>query len=86
VGKWVRDHSLDTLLDLNGQVFVVDPDGRHWVKFSVQRVDPTPERPHGLNYSLTLHDESGARLVGFDNAHTVHRTKAPGQGAQAAGS
>jgi Family of unknown function (DUF6516) len=78
LGNRVRDHSLDTLLDLDGQVFVVDPDGKHWVKFSVQRVDPTPERPHGLSFSLTLHDESGERLVGFDNAHAVQPTKGPG--------
>ena len=32
---------------------------------------PTPERPHGLSYSFTLHDPDGNRLVGFDNAHRV---------------
>lgn len=69
--KQNRDHSLDTLLDLDGQIFVVDPEGRHWVKFKVTKVDPSPEKPHGLDYSLTLHDETGHRLVGFDNAHSV---------------
>ena len=73
----IRDRSLDTLLDLDGQVFVVDPDGKYWVRFSVKRVDPTPERPHGLSYSLTLHTESGERLVGFDNAHSVQPTAGP---------
>jgi Family of unknown function (DUF6516) len=77
VGRQIRDRSLDTLLDLDGQVFVVDPDGKHWVKFSVNRVDSTPERPHGLSYSLTLHTESGERLVGFDNAHPVQPTRGP---------
>jgi hypothetical protein len=77
VGRQTRDLSLDTLLDLDGQVFVVDPDGKHWVKFVVKRVDSTPERPHGLNYSLTLHAESGERLVGFDNAHSVQPTAGP---------
>jgi hypothetical protein len=78
--KWVSrsaNRSLDTLLDLDGQVFVVDPEGRHWVKFSVKRVVPTSERPHGLSYSLTLHAESGERLVGFDNAHNVQPTAGP---------
>jgi hypothetical protein len=28
-----RDPTLDTLLDLDGQVLVVDPDGGHWVRF-----------------------------------------------------
>ncbi len=31
----------------------------------------TPERPHGLRYSFTLHGPDGERLVGFDNAHGV---------------
>ena len=52
-------------------MLVVDSFGKHWVKFSVKRVVPSPEKPHGLSYSLTLHDESGKRLVGFDNAHSV---------------
>jgi hypothetical protein len=38
-------------------VLVVDPAGKHWVKFSVKSVEPSPERPHGLTYALTLHDE-----------------------------
>jgi hypothetical protein len=71
MGGQTRDRSLDTLLDLDGQVFVVDPNGKHWVKFMVKRADPSPERPHGLRYSFTLHTESGERLVGFDNAHVV---------------
>ena len=73
-----RDKSLDTLLDLDGQVLVVDPVGGHWVRFSVTQIEPTPEKPHGLDYSLTLHAENGERLVGFDNAHPVPLTKGPG--------
>ena len=68
-----RDASLDTLLDLDGQVLVVDPEGGHWVKFVVTRVPVSSEKPHGLDYSLTLHGPSGERLVGFDNAHPVGR-------------
>jgi hypothetical protein len=41
------------------------------VKFEIKRVPPTPERPHGLRYSLTLHDPQSRRLIGFDNAHAV---------------
>lgn len=67
----MRDHALDTLLDLDGLTLVVDPEGGHWVKFVVTQVPPTPEKPHGLDYSLTLHGRSGERLVGFDNAHPV---------------
>ena len=35
------------------------------------RVPVAPEKPHGLDYSLTLHGPDGERLVGFDNAHPV---------------
>jgi hypothetical protein len=37
-----RDASLSALLDLDGQVLVIDPAGNHWVKFSVKRVHPSP--------------------------------------------
>ncbi|HJU16394.1 MAG TPA: DUF6516 family protein [Stellaceae bacterium] len=33
------------------------------------------EKPHGVDYSLTLHGPEGERLVGFDNAHPVARQK-----------
>ncbi len=78
MNKRTRDPSLDALLELDGQVLVVDPTGKHWVKFSAKRVDPSPERPHGLSYSLTLHDADGERLVGFDNAHPVRLSSGPG--------
>src|SRR5690606_28784934 len=68
-----RDPSLDTLLDLDGQVLVVDPESGHWVKFVVTRVPASPSRPHGLDYSLLLHGPSGERLVGFNNAHSIGR-------------
>lgn len=68
-----HDPSLDDLLFLDGQVLVVDPAGNYWVRFVVKRVPATPDRPHGLSYSLTLHDAGGARLIGFDNAHPPPR-------------
>lgn len=73
-----RDPGLDALLDLDGQVLVVDPEGRHWVRFVVRVVPATPEKPHGLDYSLTLHGPGGERLVGFDNAHAVGRRRRRG--------
>ena len=72
-----RNPGLDTLLDLHGQTLFVDEIG-HWVKFIVQQTEVTPERPHGLSYSLTLHAPDGARLVGFDNAHPVRERRGPG--------
>ena len=75
-----RDPSLDALLDLDGQVLVVDPEGDHWVRFVVRRVPASEARPHGLDYTLSLHDASGERLVGFDNAHGVRERAGPGGG------
>ncbi|HEY2019410.1 MAG TPA: DUF6516 family protein [Bryobacteraceae bacterium] len=72
-----RDHAPDVLLDLDGQV-LVDPKGDYWVKFSVQRVEPSIQRPHGLNYSLPLHGPNGERVLGFDNAHAIRQSAGPG--------
>ena len=66
----IRDPGLDALLDLNGEV-VVFPNSRHWVKFVVTEVPVSREKPHGLDYSLTLHEPDGTRIAGFDNAHPV---------------
>ncbi len=74
----VRDPSLDTLLLLDGESFVVEANGKCWVKFVVKHVPVSQERPHGLDYSLTLHDGDGQRLLGFDNAHAVREGSGPG--------
>jgi hypothetical protein len=73
-----RDQSLDALLELDGQVLVIDPESRFWVRFLVRRVPASEAKPHGLDYSLTLHDAAGERLVGFDNAHGVKGRSGPG--------
>ena len=65
-----RDPSLDSLLDLDGQVLVIDEAG-YWVKFVVHQVPATADKPHGLDYTLTMHGLHGERLVGFDNAHSL---------------
>lgn len=70
-----RDPGPDTLIDLDGVTLVVDPDGGHWVRVVVTRITASAEKPHGLDYSLTLHGPDGERLVGFDNAHPVGRRK-----------
>jgi len=78
------DAGLENLLELNGVSFFVDEAGRYTVKFVVIRVPVTKERPHGLSYSLTLHDANGERLVGFDNAHSVRAQSGPaGKSSQA---
>ena len=48
------------------------------MKIRARRVPASSERPHGLDYSLTLHGPGGERLVGFDNAHPVRASTGPG--------
>jgi hypothetical protein len=73
-----RDPSLDALLDLDGQILVIDPEADYWARFVVNRVEVSEQRPHGLDYSITLHGPGGERLVGFDNAHSVRLRSGPG--------
>ncbi len=64
--------TLAYLLDLDGEEIVYD--GGHVARFSVKRIEATPEKPHGISYSLTFHAADGRRLIGYDNAHGVpHR-------------
>lgn len=44
---------LDYLLGLDGNIEFQNDDG-YWVKMDVARVAVTPERPHGIKYSLYL--------------------------------
>lgn len=60
---------LETLLDLDGEIFMMD--AGYWVKFEAKRVSPSPPIPHGIRYSLTLHDRNNVRVLGFDNAHAI---------------
>lgn len=64
-----RDPGIDTLLDLDGEI--LDQGDGYWVKIEAKRVAATVDIPHGIRYSLTLHDASGTRLLGYDNAHAV---------------
>lgn len=61
--------ALDTLLDLNGEIFMLD--GGYWVKFETKEVFPSLSIPHGIRYSLTLHDKNNVRVIGFDNANAI---------------
>lgn len=61
------DATLETLLDLNGEIFPLD--NGYWTKFEAYIVDISPQIPQGIRYSLTLHNKSNARILGFDNAH-----------------
>lgn len=54
---------------MDGEVFVLD--AGYWVKFEAKRVPPSLSIPHGIRYSLTLHDRNNAPVLGFDNAHAI---------------
>jgi len=71
----VRDTHLDFLLELDGETIVVDEKHYRFARFDIKRVEPTKGRPHGIKYSLTLHDKYNERLLGFDNAHFVRQPK-----------
>ena len=67
------DHTLNTLLDINGTI--IDQEGGYWVKFEAWQVNPSDDVPHGIRYSLTLHNKYGKRIIGFDNSHAVKPPK-----------
>lgn len=69
----VKDETLETLLGLHGEVFPMD--NGYWSKFEAYQVTPDQHIPHGIKYSLTLHDSSNKRVLGFDNAHAVKPKK-----------
>lgn len=65
---------IDMLLDLDG--IIIEQLGGYWTKFEVRRIPKVSEEiPHGIRYSLTLHNRSGERIMGFDNAHAVKSRK-----------
>jgi hypothetical protein len=60
------DRDLLGLITLSG----VYPMSNGWqVMIDAHWTDVTPQRPHGLRYALILQDETGDRLLGFDNSH-----------------
>ncbi len=68
-----EDYGLTTLIDLDGQI--IEQGGGYWIKLEAWRVPPTNNIPHGIRYSLTLHEPYGKRILGYDNAHAVKLPK-----------
>jgi len=52
-------------------------EGGFWIKYEVSTVKTTVERPHGIKYSLTLHDPQGQRIFDIDNAHRPNKRRGP---------
>ena len=63
------EHQLEFLLAFDGRIHRLE--AGYWLKFRIKRIETDERRPHGLSYSFILHEPSGTRLVGFDNAHGV---------------
>lgn len=68
-----KDKGLDTLLELDGEIFLLD--NGYWTKFKERLVDETEHIPHGVKYSLTLHNKHNTRILGYDNAHSIKPTR-----------
>jgi len=67
------DPLIETLLDLDGSILVQE--GGYWIKIEAQRTTYSKAVPHGIRYSLTLHDRYGTRILGYDNAHAIKPPK-----------
>jgi len=65
------DHELQFLLSLDGFEFRLI--GGYVIKIEARMVAATKHRPQGIKYSLTLHDPTGRRIYGMDNAHSIGR-------------
>jgi hypothetical protein len=68
-----KGDSLSYLLDLDGEILVQA--GGYWVKIEARKCEMSPQIPHGIRYSLTLHDRYGKRALGFDNAHAAPKRR-----------
>ncbi len=64
---------ISTLIDLHDQI--IDQGDGYWIKIEAWRVEPSAFIPHGIRYSLTLHEPYGRRILGYDNAHAVKPPK-----------
>jgi len=67
------DIGLECLLELDGEIFPMD--NGYWTKIEARLVAPNEKIPHGIRYSLTLHDRNNRRVLGFDNAHGIKPKK-----------
>ena len=60
---------LDVLLQLDNEIFPMDCG--YWTKIEAKIVVTNEHIPHGIKYSLTLHNPNNVRILGYDNAHAI---------------
>ena len=63
----LNDPGLVALLDLDGEVFPMV--NGFWTKIEAKMAMQNEGIPHGVRYSLTLHDCDNLRVLGYDNSH-----------------
>jgi len=74
-----KDLGVESLLALDGDRYFVEENGDFEGVFKVKRCTVTPERSHGLKYSIVLLNAKAERVVCFDNAHGVKHGSGPGR-------
>jgi hypothetical protein len=65
----MESSGLETLLLLDGEVFPMS--NGYWTKIESKKVIANEHIPHGIKYSLTLHNRYNKRMIGYDNAHGI---------------
>ena len=65
--RGLNDPGLTALLDLDGEIFPMV--NGFWTKIEAKMVTQSDGISHGVRYSLTLHNSSNLRVLGYDNAH-----------------
>lgn len=65
----MESSGLDTLLLLDGEIFPMS--NGYWTKIEAREVIPSEHIPHGIKYSLSLHNRYNKRVIGYDNAHGI---------------
>jgi len=63
------DFGLEMLLQLNDEIFPME--NGYWTKFEARTIVSSKHVPHGIKYSLTLHNAENLRILGYDNAHGI---------------
>lgn len=74
------DYGIETLLNLDG--WTTEVGGGFWISVKAFTVPPDELRPHGINYSMSMHRPGGTRILGYDNAHPPKIGSGPAQKSQ----
>ncbi len=68
-----NEAGLEALLQLDSEIFPME--NGYWTKIEAKEVTSNEHIPHGIKYSLTLHNPRNIRILGYDNAHGIKPKK-----------